>query len=151
MTYEDKRQLSLHINDLPGDKLGRVVQIIQEREPAHRDSNMDELEIDFELLQPETLLELDRFVQSTITSGGGNNKLAHNTVNNSAGTGGNTNSNSKKQQEVSGAHQYVSTPMDVVKGRYSLMYLWVLCDIDLYWGYCGVMGIYKCIGGRIGM
>lgn len=115
MTYEDKRQLSLHINDLPGDKLGRVVQIIQEREPAHRDSNMDELEIDFELLQPETLLELDRFVQSTITSGNNNSKLSHNNNNNNNNS---VQNNSKKQQQdvAPGPHQYVSTPMDVVKG-----------------------------------
>lgn len=29
MTYDEKRQLSLDINKLPGDKLGRVVHIIQ--------------------------------------------------------------------------------------------------------------------------
>ena len=48
MTYDEKRQLSLDINKLPGDKLGRVVQIIQSREAALRDSNPDEIEIDFE-------------------------------------------------------------------------------------------------------
>ena len=31
MTYDEKRQLSLDINKLPGDKLGRVVHIIQVR------------------------------------------------------------------------------------------------------------------------
>jgi TolA-binding protein len=31
MTYDEKRQLSLDINKLPGDKLGKVVQIIQHR------------------------------------------------------------------------------------------------------------------------
>ena len=29
MSYDEKRQLSLDINKLPGDKLGRVVHIIQ--------------------------------------------------------------------------------------------------------------------------
>jgi hypothetical protein len=43
MTYDEKRQLSLDINKLPGDKLGRVVQIIQQREPSLRDSNPDEV------------------------------------------------------------------------------------------------------------
>ena len=52
MTYDEKRQLSLDINELPGDKLGRVVQIIQQREPALRDSNPNEIEIDFETLKP---------------------------------------------------------------------------------------------------
>ena len=42
MTYEEKRQLSLDINKLPGEKLGRVVQIIKQREPSHRDCNPDE-------------------------------------------------------------------------------------------------------------
>ena len=46
MSYDEKRQLSLDINKLPGDKLGKVVQIIQSREPALRDSNPDEIEID---------------------------------------------------------------------------------------------------------
>lgn len=43
---------------LLGDKLGRVVHIIQFREPSLRDSNPDEIEIDFETLKPSTLLEL---------------------------------------------------------------------------------------------
>ncbi|KAJ7308221.1 hypothetical protein JRQ81_008742 [Phrynocephalus forsythii] len=47
MTYDEKRQLSLDINRLPGEKLGRVVHIIQSREPSLRDSNPDEIEIDF--------------------------------------------------------------------------------------------------------
>jgi len=55
MSYEEKRQLSLDINKLPGDKLGKVVEIIQAREAALRDSNPDELEIDFETLKPSTL------------------------------------------------------------------------------------------------
>eukprot|EP00061_Rhincodon_typus_P015893 g43829.t1 len=48
MSYDEKRQLSLDINKLPGEKLGRVVHIIQSREPSLRDSNPDEIEIDFE-------------------------------------------------------------------------------------------------------
>merc|ERR1711971_843078 len=59
MTYDEKRQLSLDINKLPGDKLGRVVQIIQQREPALRDSNPDEIEIDFETLKPSALRALE--------------------------------------------------------------------------------------------
>uniref|UniRef100_A0A8C4WWE3 Bromodomain-containing protein 3 n=1 Tax=Eptatretus burgeri TaxID=7764 RepID=A0A8C4WWE3_EPTBU len=62
MTYDEKRQLSLDINRLPGDKLGRVVHIIQSREPSLRESNPDEIEIDFETLKPSTLRELERYV-----------------------------------------------------------------------------------------
>ncbi|NWU51353.1 BRD2 protein, partial [Dromas ardeola] len=66
MTYDEKRQLSLDINKLPGEKLGRVVHIIQSREPSLRDSNPEEIEIDFETLKPSTLRELERYVLSCL-------------------------------------------------------------------------------------
>merc|ERR1712106_1231772 len=66
MSYDEKRQLSLDINKLPGDKLGRVVHIIQTREPSLRDSNPDEIEIDFETLKPSTLRELEAYVASCL-------------------------------------------------------------------------------------
>nr|XP_027198003.1 homeotic protein female sterile-like [Dermatophagoides pteronyssinus] len=66
MSYDEKRQLSLDINKLPGDKLGKVVQIIQQREPTLRDSNPDEIEIDFETLKPSTLRELESYVASCL-------------------------------------------------------------------------------------
>lgn len=50
----------------PGDKLGRVVHIIQSREPSLRDSNPDEIEIDFETLKPSTLRELEAYVASCL-------------------------------------------------------------------------------------
>ncbi|XP_017571059.1 bromodomain testis-specific protein isoform X3 [Pygocentrus nattereri] len=62
MSYEEKRQLSLDINKLPGDKLGKVVNIIKAREPAVRDTNPEEIEIDFEMLKPSTLRALESFV-----------------------------------------------------------------------------------------
>jgi hypothetical protein len=49
-----------------GDKLGRVVFIIQSREPSLRDSNPDEIEIDFETLKPSTLRELEAYVMSCL-------------------------------------------------------------------------------------
>ncbi|KPM06423.1 Bromodomain-containing protein 2 [Sarcoptes scabiei] len=58
MSYDEKRQLS--------DKLGKVVQIIQHREPTLRDSNPDEIEIDFETLKPSTLRELESYVASCL-------------------------------------------------------------------------------------
>lgn len=51
---------------LLGDKLGRVVHIIQSREPSLRDSNPDEIEIDFETLKPSTLRELENYVASCL-------------------------------------------------------------------------------------
>merc|ERR1719187_1445244 len=66
MTYDEKRQLSLDINKLPGNKLGKVVQIIQHREPSLRDSNPDEIEIDFETLKPSTLRAPEAFVTQSL-------------------------------------------------------------------------------------
>ena len=59
-------QLSLDINKLPGDKIGRVVHIIQSREPSLRETNPDEIEIDFETLRASTLRELEKYVASCL-------------------------------------------------------------------------------------
>ena len=45
-----------------GDKLGRVVHIIQMRESSLKDTSPDEIEIDFETLKPSTLRELEKYV-----------------------------------------------------------------------------------------
>ncbi len=84
MTYDEKRQLSLDINNLPSEKLGPVVEvcsknyeiilrikflflkIIHRREPTLRDSSPDEMEIDFEMLKPATLRELEAYVNQVI-------------------------------------------------------------------------------------
>ncbi|XP_067086414.1 bromodomain testis-specific protein isoform X2 [Osmerus mordax] len=63
MSYGEKRQLSLDINKLPGDKLGKVVHIIQARESSLRNSCPEEIEIDFEALKPSTLRALQSFVR----------------------------------------------------------------------------------------
>ncbi|KAF4793064.1 Bromodomain testis-specific protein [Turdus rufiventris] len=66
MNYDEKRQLSLDINKLPGDKLGKVVHIIQSREPALRNSEPNEIEIDFETLNASTLRELQKYVATCL-------------------------------------------------------------------------------------
>nr|XP_010299703.1 PREDICTED: bromodomain-containing protein 3-like [Balearica regulorum gibbericeps] len=66
MNYDEKRQLSLDINKLPGDKLGKVVHIIQSREPSLKNSNPDEIEIDFETLKTSTLRELEKYVATCL-------------------------------------------------------------------------------------
>ncbi|CAJ1071280.1 bromodomain-containing protein 3-like [Xyrichtys novacula] len=66
LTYEEKHQLSLDINRLPGMKLGRVVQIIQTLEPSMCNTNPDEIEIDFETLKPSTLRELQEYVKACL-------------------------------------------------------------------------------------
>ena len=40
--------------------------IIQSREPSLRDSNPDEIEIDFETLKPSTLRELEEYVMTCL-------------------------------------------------------------------------------------
>ncbi|KAG7283349.1 hypothetical protein CRUP_000875 [Coryphaenoides rupestris] len=74
MSYDEKRQLSLDINKLPGEKLGRVVHIIQAREPSLRDTNPEEIEIDFETLKPSTLKELERYVMTSKKASSGKSK-----------------------------------------------------------------------------
>ena len=49
-----------------GEKLGRIVLIIQAREPTLKDSNPDEIEIDIEQLKPSTLRELEAYVASCL-------------------------------------------------------------------------------------
>ncbi|XP_028667267.2 bromodomain testis-specific protein [Erpetoichthys calabaricus] len=66
MLYEEKRQLSLDINKLPGDKIGKVVNIIWTREPSLKDCNPKEIEIDFEMLKPSTLRALESYVMTCL-------------------------------------------------------------------------------------
>ncbi|CAJ0935060.1 unnamed protein product, partial [Mesorhabditis belari] len=60
MSYDEKRNLSLEINQLPGDKIQKVVKIIESREKMAY--NPEEIEIDFETLKPITLRELEAFI-----------------------------------------------------------------------------------------
>jgi hypothetical protein len=47
-------------------KIPRLVQIIQDRIPSLRDAPAEELEIDIDSLDPTTLRELERYVQSVV-------------------------------------------------------------------------------------
>ncbi|XP_040896152.1 bromodomain testis-specific protein [Toxotes jaculatrix] len=62
VTYQERRQLKLDINKLPGDKLGKLVSIIHARESCLPHSGLEEVEVDFEKLRPSTLRALQRFV-----------------------------------------------------------------------------------------
>lgn len=68
MSFQHNFIICLHysLNSNIGDKLGRVVHIIQNREPSLRDSNPDEIEIDFETLKPSTLRELESYVATCL-------------------------------------------------------------------------------------
>lgn len=66
VTYQEKKQLKLDINKLPGDKLGKLVNIIHARESCLRGSTLEEIEVDFEMLKPSTLRALQRFVAACL-------------------------------------------------------------------------------------
>lgn len=65
MSYEEKRQLSMDVNALPVEKLGRVVEIIQASMPTLKDSTEQEdvIELDIEALDVGTLRALQRYVR----------------------------------------------------------------------------------------
>ncbi len=64
MSFEEKRQLSLDINDLPPEKLGKVVEIIHSSMPQLRDStDSDEIELDIDALDPKALHALAKYVK----------------------------------------------------------------------------------------
>jgi len=65
MTFEDKRTLSLNINKLPHEKLGKVVEIIKKRR-SNVVGNSEEIEIDIDLLDNATLKDLDKYVKDCL-------------------------------------------------------------------------------------
>ena len=65
MSYDEKRRLSLDINKIPRFR-GRVVEIIQSREPSLMDVHPDEMEIDFEKMKSSTLRALEVYVSTIL-------------------------------------------------------------------------------------
>ena len=64
MSYEEKRQLSLDVNNLPPERLGRIVEIIQASMPNLKDSaDSDVIELDIESLDVKTLRQLQKYVK----------------------------------------------------------------------------------------
>lgn len=61
MTYEEKQKLSTNLENLPQEKLDAIVQIIKKRSSALNQNN-EEIEVDIDSVDAETLWELDRFV-----------------------------------------------------------------------------------------
>lgn len=67
MTLDEKKKLSLNLGKLPGDKLGRVVEIVQEHDPALRAAE-SEIELDIDSLGNEALWQLERYVANCMKS-----------------------------------------------------------------------------------
>ncbi|KAK3012375.1 hypothetical protein RJ639_012732 [Escallonia herrerae] len=61
MTYDEKQKLSTNLQNLPSEKLEGVIQIIRKRNPSLC-QNDDEIEVDIDCFDIETLWELDRFI-----------------------------------------------------------------------------------------
>ncbi|KAJ4976252.1 hypothetical protein NE237_001358 [Protea cynaroides] len=61
MTYEEKQRLSTNLQGLPSEKLDNIVQIIKKRNSSLCQHD-DEIEVDIDSVDAETLWELDRFV-----------------------------------------------------------------------------------------
>lgn len=61
MTYEEKQKLSTNLQSLPVEKLDAIVQIIKKRNTTLSQHD-DEIEVDIDSVDAETLWELDRFV-----------------------------------------------------------------------------------------
>ncbi|XP_050379394.1 transcription factor GTE4 [Argentina anserina] len=61
MTYEEKQKLSTSLQGLPADKLDTIVRIIRKRNSAVFQHD-DEIEVDIDSVDAETLWELDRYV-----------------------------------------------------------------------------------------
>lgn len=61
MTFEEKQRLSNNLQNLPPEKLDNIVQIIKKRNSAMSQHD-DEIEVDIDSVDVETLWELDRFV-----------------------------------------------------------------------------------------
>lgn len=114
MSYEEKQQLSYLIDWLPVEKMGNVVNIIHNMEPDYKDSNLDELEIDFELLKQETLRELYNFVHTVLTTNG------------LPGT----------NSQIADPHQYVTGPVDVpnnIIGMHNWLFYLHIRSMIIWW------------------
>ncbi|KAH0448644.1 hypothetical protein IEQ34_022444 [Dendrobium chrysotoxum] len=61
MTFEEKQRLSNNLQNLPPEKLENIVQIIKKRNSSLSQHD-DEIEVDIDSVDVETLWELDRFV-----------------------------------------------------------------------------------------
>ncbi|XP_074319306.1 uncharacterized protein LOC141656346 [Silene latifolia] len=61
MTFDEKQKLSTNLQGLPSEKLDVIVQIIKKRSSALSQHD-DEIEVDIDSVDTETLWELDRFV-----------------------------------------------------------------------------------------
>ena len=69
MSYQEKRELTNSINQLPADKVNRVVEIIKSSSAMGLSGdNDDEVELDMDTLDEETLQKLKRYVTQVVNN-----------------------------------------------------------------------------------
>jgi len=66
LTFTEKEALSNDINALPPDKLAHVVKIVQESMPLTSRHDDDEIEVDIETLDNDTLRHLQKYVKASL-------------------------------------------------------------------------------------
>jgi len=67
LTFDEKEALSDDINALPPDKLAHVVKIVQESMPLRGRHDDDEIEVDIETLDNDTLRHLQKYVKASLS------------------------------------------------------------------------------------
>ena len=66
LTFDEKEALSNDINSLPPEKLAHVVKIVQESMPLTSRHDGDEIEVDIETLDNDTLRHLQKYVKASL-------------------------------------------------------------------------------------
>ena len=108
MSMEEKHRLGIGLQNLPQEKMEQVVQIIKKRN-GHLKQDGDEIELDIEAVDTETLWELDRFVTNwkKMVSKIKRQALMNTNINNTTTTNNNNNNSSmvaSKGNVVSSGH-----------------------------------------------
>eukprot|EP00246_Nothoceros_aenigmaticus_P013736 TRINITY_DN487_c0_g1_i1.p1 TRINITY_DN487_c0_g1~~TRINITY_DN487_c0_g1_i1.p1 ORF type:complete len:816 (-),score=184.17 TRINITY_DN487_c0_g1_i1:457-2643(-) len=67
MTFDVKQKLSLDLERMPAEKLGKIVQILKKRHP-NLAQDQDEIIVDINTFDDDTLWELERFVANCMKS-----------------------------------------------------------------------------------
>ncbi|KAE8692691.1 hypothetical protein F3Y22_tig00110831pilonHSYRG00466 [Hibiscus syriacus] len=106
MTVEEKHRLGMGLQSLPQEKMDNVVQIIRKMN-GHLIQDGDEIELDIEAMDTETLWELDRFVT--------NNKKMASKMRRQALLANNVVSNGTNMEEVT--MKKVEAPMEMKKPK----------------------------------
>ena len=66
MSFDEKHELTMLLQELPEEKQGRVVQIVSESRKGMDQADDDEIEINIEELDSPTLWKLDKYVRGVL-------------------------------------------------------------------------------------